>query len=302
QSEYFRTIGDQERAIEFCERALAAGNDMGDRTLQAEAGLRLGQARHARGDYAQGAELLRANTVALAGPAPNGKDRSLLGALTGQRARAGLLTVLSRTWLVWCLAELGEFPEGIAHAEEGVRLAEDASDQDPFRVMLAQLALGRAWLRKGEGFRALPALERCREVERAGNFKVWSPSISSTLGYALLSCGRLDEAIGLLRESIDQASSMNTRFGHSLRLAYLGEALLLSGRADEAALHAVEALEVATTSRERGHEAYARRLLAEAVAARDATSIDAAVAAFHAAIGVAENSGCGRSWSSATPD
>jgi tetratricopeptide (TPR) repeat protein len=283
-SEYFRTIGDQARAIEFCERALAAGDDMGDRTLQAEARLRLGQACHARGDYARGAELLRDNTVALGEPVSDGNDRSFLGALTGQRARAGLLTVLSRTWLVWCLAELGEFSEGIAHAEDGVRLAEAASGEDPFRVMLAHLALGRVWLRKGEGLRALPALERCRELERVGNFKVWSPSVTSTLGYALVSCGRLEEAIGLLRESIDQASSMNTLFGHSLRLAYLGEALLLSGHADEAVGHAVQALEVATACLERGHEAYARRLLAEATAAREVADIDAAVTAYQAAI------------------
>jgi tetratricopeptide (TPR) repeat protein len=283
-SEYFRTIGDQTRAIEFCERALAAGDDMGDRTLQAEARLRLGQAYHARGDYARGAELLRDNTAALDEPVSDGNDRSFLGALTGQRARAGLLTVLSRTWLVWCLAELGEFSEGIAHAEEAVRLAEDASGEDPFRAMLAHLALGRVWLRKGEGLRALPALERCRELERVGNFKVWSPSVASTLGYALVSCGRLEEAIGLLRESIDQASSMNTLFGHSLRLAYLGEALLLSGHADEAVGHAVQALEVATACRERGHEAYARRLLAEATAAREVADVDAAVTAYQAAI------------------
>ena len=283
-SEYFRTIGDQTRAIEYCERALAAGDDMGDRTLQAEARLRLGQACHARGDYERGAELLSDNTAALGEPVSDGNDRSFLGALTGQRARAGLLTVLSRTWLVWCLAELGEFSEGIAHAEEGVRLAEDASGEDPFRAMLAHLALGRVWLRKGEGLRALPALERCRELERVGNFKVWSPSVTSTLGYALVSCGRLEEAIGLLRESIDQASSMNTLFGHSLRLAYLGEALLLSGHADEAVGHAVQALEVATACRERGHEAYARRLLAEATAARESADIDAAVTAYQAAI------------------
>src|SRR5262249_49088586 len=81
-SEYFRTVGDQPRAMESCEQALAAGDETGDRTLQAEARLRLGQACHARGDYVRGAELLRVNTDALAEPIPDGSDRSFLGALT----------------------------------------------------------------------------------------------------------------------------------------------------------------------------------------------------------------------------
>jgi tetratricopeptide (TPR) repeat protein len=205
--------------------------------------------------------------------------------------RTGLLTALSRTWLVWCLAELGEFAEASAHAEHSVRLADEADGNDPLRLMLATTAIGCLWLRRGEGLRALHALERYRNVERAGNFKVWSASVTSTLGYALASCGRLTEAIALLRDAVDQSSAMNARFSHSLRLAYLGEALLLAGRAKDALELAKQALDHAVTCRERGNEAYARRLVAEATAALDVVGSDATVDAYRAAIQMAVDLG-----------
>ena len=290
-SEYFRIAGDQAQAIELSERALAAGQDIGDRTLEAEARLRLGQSRFARGDYRRGATLLGDNVRAFGQPVSDRGDGSFLEALTGQRLRSGLLTALSRTWLVWCLAELGEFAEATAHAEHSVKLVDEADGNDPLWVMLATAAVGCLWLRRGEGLRALHALERYRNVERAGNFKVWSASVTSTLGYALVSCGRLDEAIALLREAVDQSSAMSARFSHSLRLAYLGEALLLAGRADDALELAKQALDSAVTCRERGNEAYARRLLAEATAALGFVDIDAAVDAYRAAIQLAVDLG-----------
>lgn len=36
---------------------------------------------------------------------------------------AGFPSVLARAWWAWCLAELGEFAEGVARGEEGVRIA-----------------------------------------------------------------------------------------------------------------------------------------------------------------------------------
>jgi tetratricopeptide (TPR) repeat protein len=213
----------------------------------------------------------------------------LLATISSQRAKTGLLSALSRVWLVWCLAELGEFATGLSDGQ--VRLADSSSPQDPFQLMLAYLAAGRLHVRKGDIARAIEFLEKCREAQRLGNLEVWSASISSTLGYACLLGGRLDEAVALLTEAIEQANSTKSMFGHSLRLAYLGEAFLLMGRMDEALHHARCALEVSRTQREQGHEAYVLRLLAEIAARQEPLDIEAAIAAYRLALTLTEERG-----------
>ena len=52
-SDYFRTVGEHDRALAVGRRALEIGTTLGEVTLQAETRLRLGQVRHARGDYRQ---------------------------------------------------------------------------------------------------------------------------------------------------------------------------------------------------------------------------------------------------------
>jgi DNA-binding SARP family transcriptional activator len=288
-SEYFRTVGEHDRALMVGQRALEIGTTLGDVTLQAETRLCLGQVCQARGDYREGADLLGRNLVDPMRPMPYREDGSLLATIRSQRAKTGLVSVLSRVWLIWCLAELGEFATGLSDGQ--VRMAESSSPRDPFQLMLAYLAAGRLHLRKGDVERALAFLEKCREVDRLGNFEIWSASISSTVGQAYLLGGRLDEAVALLTEAVEQAASMKSMFGHSLRLAYLGEAVLLMGRVEEALHHARCSLEVSRTQREQGHEAYALRLLAEIAARQVPIDVESATAAYHLALGLAEELG-----------
>ena len=288
-SEYHRTVGEHDRALEVGGRALDIATALGDVTLQVETRLRLGQVSHARGDYRAAADLLAMNLVAPMAPPPYRKDESLLATISGERATTGLLSVLSRSWLVWCLAELGEFATELCDGQ--VRLADSLSSKDPFQLMLACLAAGRLHVRKGDFPRAIEFLEKCRQAQRLGNFEVWSASISSTVGYAYLLAGRLDEAVALLTEAIEQASATKSMFGHSLRLAYLGEALLLMKRTDEALHHARCALEASRAQQERGHEAYALRLLAEIAAHQEPLDVETAVAAYRLALGLTEELG-----------
>ena len=288
-SEYFGTVGEHARALALGQRALEIGIALGDVTLQAESRLRLGQLCHARGDYREAADLLGMNLVTPTGSTPIRKDESLLATISSQRAKTGLLSVLSRVWLVWCLAELGEFATGLSDGQ--VRLADSSSPRDPFQPMLAYLAAGRHHLRKGNIEQALEFLEKCREIQRLGNFDLWSASISSSLGYAYLLGGRLDDAAALLTEAVEQANATKSMLGHSLRLAYLGEAVFLMGRTEEALQHAHCALEVSRTQRERGHEAYVLRLLAEIAAHQEPLDVEAATAAYRLALGLTEELG-----------
>lgn len=268
-SEYFRTVGDHARAADLAERALERAGNAGDAVLAAESRLRLGQVYHAAGDYRRAADLLRGNAAAPAvADAPPARDDgptsgpALLDVLTSQRANSGLLAVLSHAWLVWCLAELGEFSEAEARAGDCQRLAEDADVPDPFRLMLAALSLGRLRARQARGGEAVAALERCRALEREGDFRIWQPSIATSLGEAYLMAGRPEDAVAVLREAVAAAAGMQSRFGQALRLALLGRALAATGAHDEALGHARRALDAARSQGERGHEAVALSVLA----------------------------------------
>ena len=70
----------------------------------------------------------------------------------------GLPSVFSRAWLALCLAERGEFAEGLALGEEALRIAEAG---DPgYSLVVACAGLGNVCVLKGEFDRAVAVLER----------------------------------------------------------------------------------------------------------------------------------------------
>ena len=97
------------------QRALAIAVPLGDISLQVTAHFYLGRLYHALGDYHRAIALLRQNVALL--------TRDLLHVYFGL---AALPSVQSRTWLAWCLAELGAFAEGMACGAEGVHVGEVA--------------------------------------------------------------------------------------------------------------------------------------------------------------------------------
>jgi hypothetical protein len=105
-AEYFRMTGNAAHAVESGERALTLATALGDSTLQVMATFYVGTAYQALGTYRRAVDCFRRNVAAL----------------TGERSRerfgmTGLPAVMSRTWLVSCLADLGAFDEGTARGE-----------------------------------------------------------------------------------------------------------------------------------------------------------------------------------------
>src|SRR5262249_813994 len=195
-------------------------------------------------------ELLRSNVESLAG--------DLIRERFGM---AGFPAVLSRARLARCLAELGTFSEGIAHAEEALRIAE-AVDH-PTSLIHAYLGVGCLALRKGDLPTAIPVLERCLDVCRVFNIRLWFPETAAALGGAYALAGRVAEALPLLEEAEQRSAAMGTMGGQSLRVGYVSEAYLLAVRMQEAVHCAGRALALAHAHNERGHEAWALRLLGE---------------------------------------
>ena len=74
-------------------------------------------------------------------------------------------------------------------------------------------------------------------------------------------------------------------------MAWLGEAYLLAGRLDEAYTQAQHALEFSRAHQERGHEAYALRLLGEIHARHDPPEVEPAETHYRQALTLAEELG-----------
>jgi len=255
---YFREIGEYDRAIDSGRRALSIAEAMGDLALQVPANHFLGQVCHDQGRYRQGSQFLRRNVKALAG------DLS--------HERLGLPyvpSVHSRTWLVRCLAQLGEFAEGIAIGEAGVRIAE--SVDHPFSLTSAHWGLGGLYLGRGDLDRAIRVLERGFDLGRAWSIRILLPALASELGSAYALSGRLPRAVPLLEQAVEQHASIRGTVGLSTRLSALSQAYLLVGRFDDAATHARRALTLALDHKEQGNQAHALHLLGAIAANTDAT-------------------------------
>src|SRR5262249_33564319 len=119
-SVYFSIMGDQDRAIETGQRALAIAMASKDFALEVMATFVLGYPYLSLGDYRQAVHYHRKNVETLTGEW-----------LHERFGASGLPSVNSRTYLDWSLAELGEFAEGIVRGDEAVQIAEATVDQ-PF--------------------------------------------------------------------------------------------------------------------------------------------------------------------------
>ena len=252
-TQYFRMMGDPDRAIESAQRAIAMAQAVSDFPLQVATFTHLGPIYRERGDYRRSIEILRKNV------------ESLQGDLIRERfGLAGLPSVFSHSNLVCCLAELGEFAEGIIHGEEGLRIAEMVDE--PYSLMFACFGVGTLALLKGELQQAIRMFERGLELYRVWSLPLLFPVTASSLGLAYALSGRLAEAIPLLEQAVEQAASMKLMTSRSIFVARLAEGYLLANRTDDAVPLAGRALELSREQKERGHEAYALRLIAEVAA------------------------------------
>src|SRR5205823_5295992 len=209
-----------------------------------------------------------------------------------RQERFGLHTppaVLTRSFLVLSLAECGDFTEGRASAEEGMRIAEAADH--PFSRVLASWAVGFWALRHGDLLQALPVLERALALAQRAHIRLAVPWVAATLGGAYTLAGRTAEALPLLEQAVVQAVAMRYMVDYALRVGWLGEAYLLAGRLDEASTQAQRALAFSQAHQERGHEAYALRLLGEVAARRTPPETEQAEAHYQQALTLAEELG-----------
>ena len=274
-AEHFRMTGEPGRSVESGERALALATALGDFDLQVMATFFLGVSYSGLGEYRRAVDYFNKNVA------------SLTGELLRERfGMTGLPAVLYRTWLVGCLADLGEFDEGRVRGDEAIRFAEAA--EHPFSLTQAYYALGTLLLRQGNLPQAIPVLEHGLGLCQAAAILTWFPSLAAALGYAYTLSERVSEALPLLQQAVAQDTSRGIAANHARRVANLSEAYLLAGRRDEAVDLATSALTFARILQARGNEAYALWLHGEIHAQQEPLAGEAADAYYQQALALAK--------------
>jgi tetratricopeptide (TPR) repeat protein len=267
-----------DHALATGHRALTIATALGDTGLTITAQYYLGIGYYSMGDYRRAEECFQKNIACLHG--------ALLHEHLGL---PGLASVFSRGLLVLSLTGCGAFAVGKVPAEEGVQIAEAADH--PYSRVLAYWAMGRRAFRQGDLPQALPMLERAFDLVQRSHLQLLFPQASASLGAAYALAGRTAEALPLLEQAVAQAVAMRYLFEHALRVVWLGEVYLLAGRLDEASTQAQRALEFSRAHQERGHEAYALRLLGEIAAQRERLEAEQAEAHYRQALALSEELG-----------
>jgi tetratricopeptide (TPR) repeat protein len=277
-SNSFYRMGAYDQAIAAAQRALALATAGGEVGLLAVANERLGAAYQAQGDYRRAIDCL-GQTVA-----------SFEGARSHERfGRVMLPAVASRAWLAVCHAELGRFAEGIVLGDEGLRIAEAVAH--PASLMGASWGIGLLAIRQGDLPRALPRLERAVGLCQDADLPAWFPQMAAALGAAYTLGGRVADAVSLLTQAQEQTITTATANWQAFCGLSLGEAQLRAGHLEEAHALAERTLALARERQERGHQAYALRLLGEIASRRDPPEGEPAVAHYHQALALAEELG-----------
>ena len=145
----------------------------------------------------------------------------------------------------------------------------------PYSRLTACYGFGLLNLRRGDLDRAIPVLEQGLEVCNAWGLHALSfHGVASFLGAAYVLAGRVAEALPLLEQVVQQTDAMGIVFDHVLGVIPLGEGYLRAGRIEDALHQAQHAVEVCRQHQQRGHEAWALRLLGEVVAQRHPPEVE----------------------------
>jgi class 3 adenylate cyclase/tetratricopeptide (TPR) repeat protein len=274
-AQHFWLMGDPERALAAAQRALTIRP--GDLAFQTIVHLRLAASYYTIGDYPRA---LRASEWSIA---------TLEGALLYERrhGQVSITSVSARNWLSLCCAELGTFREGMARANEALQVAEGV--HNPFSLVQTYRNIGLLAMYQGDVPRAIPPLERAMDLCQGGDITSLFPHVAAALGLAYVLSGCLATGVPLLEQG---AAAWGPAMGrYALVVVWLSEAYLLAGRLDEAIPCAERALALARTHKERGHEAWALRLLGAVQAQGDTPAMAQAAIYYHQALALAEELG-----------
>jgi len=272
---YFHT-GQHQEAIEASQRVTVAADALGDSQLMLLGQLGVALPRACLGDFRWAANQLLQAVARL--------NRDQLGERPVEST--GSDGIVSLAWVAWSLAELGEFDEGEAYAEQAIRLAEES--EQPYAQLVVVNRSGMVAIIRGDTSRLIPRLERALDLVQTHDMPWYATQTTARLGEAYLLAGRLADALPLLERTGELVNAGEGDAQQASFLTFVAEGYLRSGRLDAAADMADRAFTLATTRGERANAAWACRMQAEIAAHGDSPDARAAVAHYLRALAVAQ--------------
>ncbi len=246
--------GEHKKAIKTGEKGIALAEQADDFSVLATTKQHLGLALLARGDYARQTKLHREVV------------QSLVGKQMLQRhGMAGYPAALSRGFLAYGLAELGEFYEAFRWAHEGVEIAHQVNSAMTTVWVTNNLALTH--LMQGEPEKSLELMQPNFELCCKSEVKLLFSQTAGILGRTLTIVSRPLEGIKVLEQATHPDNLEHHTEGMGYPIVWLALAMLASDRLADGLGHAHRALKIATTQGERGHQAWALFARAEMEAA-----------------------------------
>ena len=146
-------------------------------------------------------------------PQSFGLRRHLLGHRPGNRP------LVTRTWMVLGLSELGAFAEGVAYGNEALQLAETIDR--PYEYLNVYYRVGYLHVRQGTLHQAIPLLERGVALGQEADIPLFYRLAAVYLALAYALAGRATDALPLLGQIEGNP-------------VVRGEAYLLAGDVEEA--------------------------------------------------------------------
>ena len=211
-----RQMQDYAPALAYSQRAYALATALGDVGLQLEGTLAMGWINYNLGEYRQALAYLQQALTALQGEARSqsfGLRRHLLGGGSGNRP------LITRSWMVLCLSELGVFADGVAYGTEALQLAEAVAR--PYEYVNVSYRVGYLHVRQGTLHQAIPLLARGVALSQEADIPLFYRHNAVYLALAYALAGRATDALPLLGQ-IE---------GYPI---VRGEAYLLAGEVEEA--------------------------------------------------------------------
>jgi len=197
-----------------------------------------------------------------------------------------LPAVIARSWMVWALAERGEFERAQMLAEQALAIARKVGH--PFNIAHIYYDLGYFYYIKGDIDQAISTLEQAHEIITEKGLTYLSPFISGFLGYAYALAGKNSIALTMLTAALAAYKKIGLGLFRSLVTVYMAKALLLDGQIEQAFEQCDKALTLARKRAERGHEAYALQLLGEITSHPDFLNKKLAINYYNSALDIAK--------------
>jgi class 3 adenylate cyclase/tetratricopeptide (TPR) repeat protein len=242
--------------IEQVEKALALADELGEDSLAAMPLNLLGRLYFLQSEFRKNIQALERSARLL------------------ERDRNHIELATAWSGLGWSLAMIGEFDRALREADRGIALAQEIMHLPTEAACRMYRAC--AWSLRGEWRHAVDDIRQARAIgDRTGDaFRVYLTT--AFLGGFLVMSGEVEEGVSLLEETLQAAERLRTTQGLAMFRVFLAEGNLARGRRAEADHQCREAITLAQKQGDRWCEAWARRVLGQALASGGTPDLAAA--------------------------